>query len=315
MKPAETIELAQMDAHIKVRIKEIGGEAVLFDVPMREYTTFQTGGNAQAMYRARDLEGLRNMVTFLVGEGIAYFLIGRGSNLLVRDEGFDGVVIILNGSLASIEAITGVEPSVQAGAGLAVRTLVDFCTERGLAGVEFMAGIPGTLGGAVVMNAGSWGQEIGDIVREITVLTMGGTVERRDGNSLTYKYRGLDLSVGDIIVGAKLSLGLDDPGAIRGRVRSYLNRRKERFPLDMPSAGSVFKNPEGDSAGRLIEAAGLKETVIGGAMISPKHANFIVNTGTSSASDIVALMDLAKRKVKEMFNIQLVPEIKVVGKQ
>jgi len=315
MKPAETIELAQMDAHIKVRIKEIGGEAVLFDVPMREYTTFQTGGNAQAMYRARDLEGLRNMVTFLVGEGIAYFLIGRGSNLLVRDEGFDGVAIILDGSLASIEAITGVEPSVQAGAGLAVRTLVDFCTERGLAGVEFMAGIPGTLGGAVVMNAGSWGQEIGDIVREITVLTMGGTVERRDGNSLTYKYRGLDLSLGDIIVGAKLSLGLDDPGAIRGRVRSYLNRRKERFPLDMPSAGSVFKNPEGDSAGRLIEAAGLKETVIGGAMISPKHANFIVNTGTSSASDIVALMDLARRKVKEMFNIQLVPEIKVVGKQ
>lgn len=304
-----------MDAHIKATMREIGGESVLFDVPMSQYTTFQTGGNVQAMYRAGDLEGLRNMVTFLVGEGIAYFLLGRGSNLLVRDGGFDGVAIILNGSLASIEAIGGVEPAVRGGAGLAVRALVDFCTEKGLAGVEFMAGIPGTLGGAAVMNAGSWGREIGDIVREITVLTMGGIVERGDGKNLTFRYRGLDLSAGDIIVGAKLSLSFDEPAAIRRRVGSYLKRRKKQFPLDMPSAGSVFKNPEGDFAGRLIEAAGLKGTVIGGAMISPKHANFIVNRGNSSASDIVALMDLARIKVNEMFNIQLVPEIKVVGEE
>ncbi len=296
-------------------MNEIGGAGVLFDVPMSEYTTFRTGGEVQAMYRAGDLEGLRNMVAFLVEEGIAYFVVGRGSNLLVRDGGFDGVAIILNGSLASIEVTSGEEPGVRGGAGLAVHELVEFCTEKGLAGVEFMAGIPGTLGGALVMNAGSWGKEIGGVVSEMTVLTMGGSVESRDDVKLTFTYRGLDLSLGDIIVGAKLRLSFDKPAAIRGRVGSYLKRRKEQFPLDAPSAGSVFRNPEGDSAGRLIDAAGLKETVIGGAMISPKHANFIVTTGNSSASDIVALMDLARVKVREMFNIQLVPEIKVVGKE
>lgn len=178
-----------------------------------------------------------------------------------------------------------------------------------------MAGIPGTLGGAVAMNAGSWGKEIGEVISEVTVLTAGGIVETRDRLSLALTYRELDLPPGAIILNAKLGLRFDKPALIRKRVASYLKQRKERFPLDMPSAGSVFKNPEGGYAGRLIDAAGLKEKVIGGAMISPKHANFIVNTGKSSASDIVALMDLATFKVKEVFNIQLIPEIKVVGKE
>jgi len=304
-----------MDDHIKQRMREIGGEAILFDVPAREYTTFRTGGNVEAMYRAGNLQGLKHMVAFLADEGIPYLVMGSGSNLLVRDGGFDGVAIILDGSLASVEDCTVAEPSILAGAGLRVQKLVEYCAEKGLAGVEFMAGIPGTLGGAVAMNAGSWGKEIGEVISEVTVLTAGGIVETRDRLSLAFTYRELDLPPGAIILNAKLGLRFDKPALIRKRVASYLKQRKERFPLDMPSAGSVFKNPEGGYAGRLIDAAGLKEKVIGGAMISPKHANFIVNTGKSSASDIVALMDLATFKVKEVFNIQLIPEIKVVGKE
>jgi UDP-N-acetylmuramate dehydrogenase len=165
------------------------------------------------------------------------------------------------------------------------------------------------------MNAGSWGKEIGEVISEVAVLTAGGIVETRDRLSLAFTYRELDLPPGTIILNAKLGLRFDKPALIKKRVASYLKQRKERFPLDMPSAGSIFKNPEGGYAGRLIDAAGLKEKAIGGAMISPKHANFFVNTGKSSASDIVALMDLATVKVKEVFNIQLIPEIKVVGKE
>lgn len=304
-----------MDDHIKQRIREIGGEAILFDVPAREYTTFRTGGNVEAMYRAGNLQGLKHMVAFLADEGIPYLVMGSGSNLLVRDGGFDGVAIILDGSLASVEDCTVAEPSILVGAGLKVHRLVEYCAEKGLAGLEFMAGIPGTLGGAVAMNAGSWGKEIGEVISEVAVLTAGGIVETRDRLSLAFTYRELDLPPGDIILNAKLGLRFDKPAVIKKRIASYLKQRKERFPLDMPSAGSIFKNPEGGYAGRLIDAAGLKEKAIGGAMISPKHANFIVNTGKSSASDIVALMDLATVKVKEVFNIQLIPEIKVVGKE
>lgn len=304
-----------MDDHIKQRIREIGGEAILFDVPAREYTTFRTGGNVEAMYRAGNLQGLKHMVAFLADEGIPYLVMGSGSNLLVRDGGFDGVAIILNGSLASVEDCTVAEPSILAGAGLRLHKLVEYCAEKGFSGIEFMAGIPGTLGGAVAMNAGSWGKEIGEVISEVAVLTAGGIVETRDRLSLAFTYRELDLPPGTIILNAKLGLRFDKPALIKKRVASYLKQRKERFPLDMPSAGSIFKNPEGGYAGRLIDAAGLKEKAIGGAMISPKHANFIVNTGKSSASDIVALMDLATVKVKEVFNIQLIPEIKVVGKE
>ena len=304
-----------MDARITEAIKEIGGEAVSFDVPMSDYTTLKAGGCAEAVYRAGDLERLKRMIAFITQEKIPYLVMGKGSNLLVRDGGLNGVAVVLGGSLATIEHSSETGPSVKAGAGLSLRKLVDFCTEKGLSGVEFMAGIPGTLGGAVAMNAGSWGREISEVIGAITVLTMKGNLEVRDRQKLVFRYRELDLADGDIIVNATLNMGLDRPAAIRKRVASNLKRRKERFPLDMASAGSVFKNPEGDHAGRLIDAVGLKETVIGGAMISPKHANFIINTGTSSASDIVALMDLAAERVKERFNIQLVPELKVVGKK
>jgi len=303
-----------MDDHIKKRMREIGGEAILFDAPMSQHTTFRVGGNAEAIYRAGKLEELKEMITFLTAEGIPYLILGAGSNLLVKDGGLDGVAIILDGAFASIENTNIAEPSILAGAGLRLNRLVDYCTEKGLAGVEFMAGIPGTLGGGVAMNAGSWGEEIEGVIREITVLTRAGIAERRDRLMLTFRYRGLDLKAGEITLNARLNLRFDTPASIRKRVTSNIKKRRERFPLDMPSAGSIFKNPKDDYAGRLIDAAGLKGMRLGGAMISPKHANFIVNASKASASDILALMDLAMCKTRELFNVQLIPEIKVVGK-
>jgi UDP-N-acetylmuramate dehydrogenase len=304
-----------LDAQARERIRNIGGEAVSFDMPMSQYTTLGVGGNAEAVFKAETVEGLREMVGYLTGEGIDYLVVGRGSNLLVGDEGLKGVVILLNEGLASIEAHTAGEPWVKAGAGVALNTLVNFCTQRGLAGLEFLAGIPGSIGGAVAMNAGAWGKEIKDVITEITILTGEGAVLSMGRGELAFQYRELDLPQGSIILDGSLSLGRDRPTSIKNRVLSYGNDRKNRQPLDMKSAGSVFKNPEGDYAGRLIEAAGLKGRRVGGAMISPKHANFIVNTGGASASDIMALMGLAVDTVREMFGVTLIPEIRRVGKE
>jgi UDP-N-acetylmuramate dehydrogenase len=306
-------QCTDMDAHIKERIKAIGGEAVSFDVSMAQHTTLRVGGNAEVMYKAKNLRELKEMIAFFMGERVPYVVVGRGSNLLVTNGGFSGVVILLDGCFTSLESNTMGEPYVKAGAGLPLNTLVDFCLESGLAGVEFLAGIPGTLGGAVTMNAGSWGEEMKDIVGEVTFLTTEGLVEKKQRNDLKFGYRGLDYHPGYIILNARLNLRFYEPASIKKRVIENLKKRRERQPHDMPSAGSVFKNPEGDYAGRLIEAAGLKGRRVGGAIISQKHANFIVNTGNASASEVVKLMDLMADKVREKFNVELIPEIKVIG--
>jgi UDP-N-acetylmuramate dehydrogenase len=303
----------RMNAQTRERIRAIGGEAVSYDMPMSHYTTFGVGGNAEAVFRAMSLEGLQEMVGYLKRQEISYLVVGCGSNLLVGDEGFKGVVILLNGGLASIEAYTVEEPCVRAGAGIALNTVVNFCAERGLSGLEFLAGIPGTLGGGVAMNVGAWGKEIKDVITEIRVLTAEGAVQSISRGKLRFQYRGLDLPERDIILNVSLSLSLDQPSSVKQKVFSYMDDRKKRQPMDTRSAGSVFKNPEGDYAGRLIEAAGLKGKRIGGAMISTKHANFIVNTGGASAADILALMDLVKETVRQMFDVELIPEIRRVG--
>jgi len=303
-----------VDDKTRKRIGEIGGEAVGYDVPMSRYTTLGVGGNAEAVFKAETLEGLREMVGFLTGEGIDYLVVGRGSNLLVGDYGLDGVVIMLNQGLTSIEVQAGEEPWVKAGAGVALNTLVNFCAESGLSGLEFLAGIPGSLGGAVAMNAGAWGKEIKDVITEITILTGEGSVVSKGRGELAFRYRELDLPQGSIILDGSLGLRRDRPASAKKRMISYRNDRKNSQPIDVKSAGSVFRNPEGDYAGRLIEAAGLKGRRVGGAMISPKHANFIVNTGGASASDIEALMGLAVDTVRELFGVTLIPEIRRVGR-
>jgi len=302
-----------MDKGQKGELARIAGSGVRFDCPMSGYTTFRVGGEAEALYDAGDMEVLGRVLAYLDEEGIFYLPVGRGSNLLVMDEGLKGVVIRLCGALASIEREEEDDLVVRAGAGMALADLLVYCRSSGLEGLEFLAGIPGTVGGAIAMNAGAFGSEVGERIREIQVITRGGEIVTRDQPGLRFAYRGLELENGTVIVRACLGLERGRESTARARMADYLRRRKESQPLEYPSAGSVFKNPPGDFAARLIEQAGLKGARAGGAMISMKHANYIVNTGGATAGDILELLNLARTRVKEETGIELEPEVKVIG--
>ena len=301
-----------MDEIQRTELVEIAGKGVQFDCPMRRYTTFRVGGKVHALYFAPGLEDLKRMIGYLNGEGIHYIVVGKGSNLLVRDDGYQGVVIILREKLAAIERNND-ENTIQAGGGLTISELLEYCKTQGLGGLEFLAGIPGTVGGAVAMNAGAFGKEIGGMVREIQMVTRKGDLVTRDRSNISFAYRELSLDKGSVIFKVVFKLDNESPEIITRKVADYLRKRKEKQPLEYPSGGSVFKNPPNDYAGRLIEMAGLMGKKIGGAMISPKHANFIVNTGGARAEDILALIDLAREKVREKTGIELEPEIRVAG--
>jgi UDP-N-acetylmuramate dehydrogenase len=302
-----------MDEEQRKELAKIGGEAVLFDCPMSQYTTFRVGGNVEALFLAQELQLLKRMVSYLRDKNIPYLVVGKGSNLLVRDGGLKGVVVILKGGLATVEKNVKNDRIILAGGGLGIGELVSHCTRMGLGGLEFLAGIPGTVGGAAVMNAGAFGKDMGSMVKEIQILTDEGALVVKDRPQLKFSYRELAIPKGAMILGVRFELDKEDPESISQRVEDYVARRKAKQPLEYPSGGSVFKNPPNDYAGRLIEEAGLKGRRIGGAMISPKHANFIVNTSNARADDILALIDLVREKVKEGSGIELEPEIKVVG--
>lgn len=301
-----------MDEKEKTKMAGMGGKEIQFDCPMNRYTTFRVGGNVDAIYFARELNGLQRMVSYLSEENIPYLVVGNGSNLLVRDRGFKGVVIMLREKLAAIEKGQENDQIVLAGGGTSISELLNYCKLKGLEGLEFLAGIPGSVGGAVAMNASAWGEEIGSMVQEIHMVTPKEKLTLCDRSQLNFFYRGLSIPKGSVIIRVRFELNHENAEIVAHRMADYLARRKAKQPLEYPSGGSVFKNPPDDYAGRLIEKAGLKGESIGGAMISPKHANFIVNTGGARADDILALMDLARKRVKEKTGIELEPEIRVV---
>lgn len=267
----------------------------------------------EALCNVRDLGTLQRIVSFLVREKIPYLVVGHGSNLLVKDDGFNGVAIILRELLAKAEPNGKSERVVLAGGGLPISELLAYCKGVGLGGLEFLSGIPGTTGGAVAMNAGAWGCEVGSRVQEVQIVTSKGKIEALARSRLKFKYRALSIPRGAIIIRVRFELKQESPEAVIGKISAYLKKRKETQPTGYPSGGSIFKNPPQDYAGRLIEKIGLKGKRVGGAMISPKHANFIINTGGAKAADILALMDLAQKKVKDQMGIELEPEIKVIG--
>lgn len=301
-----------MDDRQKAAIMELGIKRILFDCPMDQFTTFRVGGPANAVCFPKEINQVQTLVKWLNKESLPYLLVGRGSNLLVNDEGLNYVVIILEGSLATIEK-TDQKERLLVGGGLSIVELLSHCSALGLAGVEFMAGIPGTVGGAVIMNAGAFGAAIGDRIQDIQIITSQGEWVTLDQAELQFSYRGLRLPQNAIVVKALIQLIQEDTVVIRERIRDYLSRRKASQPLEFPSGGSVFKNPPNHYAGKLIEQSGLKGKKIGGAAISAKHANFIVNTGDAKAADIVALMELAREKVKKDSGIDLESEIRIVG--
>jgi len=297
---------------------------------MARLTTFRVGGPAEALYEASDPLALAQVLRFLRAEGIPYLPVGRGSNLLVGDGGLPGVAILLKKELASLYGpVVSGGGLLWAGAGLPLSRLLVACGRKGWGGLEFLAGIPGSLGGAVVMNAGTGEESIGSQVRCVELVTPEGEVLRRERQALHFGYRSFELSLphgkaswgwsaspGALVVITRVALGLrpEAPSRVKARLASNLKRRKATQPLSYPSAGCVFKNPPGDFAGRLLEAAGLKGVAEGGALISPKHANFIVNTGNATAAQIMRLISLARDKVKQELGVELETEIRIAGR-
>jgi UDP-N-acetylmuramate dehydrogenase len=305
---------AVMDEKQRQHLAEISGEGIEYDCPMAPYTTFRVGGKAEVLCPIEIVDQLQAVMAFLYQDAIPYLVVGRGSNLLVKDGGIEGVVFILRGRLATIEKSLEGGSMFTAGGGLSISELLRYCQTQGLGGLEFLAGIPGTVGGAVAMNAGARGRDIGARVAGVQLVTSSADVVSIARDALHFSYRQSSIPPGAVIVKVELTFQEATPEEVGAKVAAFLKERQEKQPLEHPSAGSIFKNPPQGHAGRLIEKAGLKGKRIGGAMISPKHANWIVNTGGAQAEDILALMKLAQQKVKEQTGIDLDPEIKVVGK-
>lgn len=289
-----------------------------WDVAMAEFCTLRAGGPAEALLEAANLPELCRLISWLEAREIRWRVIGRGSNILVGSKGFAGVLITLGGEFRAIRRErTGPErpgiETVRAGAGCPAGKLVGWSVRNALTGLEFMAGIPGSIGGAVAMNAGAWGGEIGNLIEVVTFVDRQGQVHEVVRQELEFSYRRMrtlrsDLN-GAVVVEAVFALRKADSREILHRCRELVARRRAKQPTGVASAGSFFKNPPGDSAGRLIEAAGLKGLQRGSAMVSTKHANFIVNTGSATAAEITELMREVQDRVYRFSGIMLEPEV------
>lgn len=287
---------------------------VHFDVPMSGYTSWHIGGPADVMAFPADDGDLKDIMTFAESKGFPIYVIGAGTNILVRDAGVRGVVINM---LEGFKDITwhdaGDDVKVVAGAGLLIGELLSECKSRGLAGLEFACGIPGALGGAVVMNAGAYGGEIKDICDGVELVTKKGQRRFVPKDELGLGYRTSDLPKGSVITRVHLRFKKSDAAAVSANIESVAAKRRASARIAYPNAGSVFKNPEGMSAGRLIEEAGLKGEICGGAQVSSVHANYIVNLGSAKARDVLQLMAAMRDKVYRISGVLLEPEIKVFG--
>jgi UDP-N-acetylmuramate dehydrogenase len=285
--------------------------AILYDEPLRSHTTFRIGGNAKVLLIPSTLGDIRKIVSTCAKNMLPYYIMGNGSNLLVSDKGFAGAVIKLAGTLDSVE-INGRE--VICGAGAMVSSLYSTVSSAGLAGMEYFAGIPATAGGAVSMNMGSFGKNFSELIHEVYVLGPDGIEKSFRKNEIEFGYRKSSLSDrGYIVTGMKLGMDLLGPEEIRSRFAELLSRKLSSQPLDMPSAGCVFRNPPGIAAGYLIDNAGLKGLKVGGAAVSKKHANYIVNEGGARAEDVIRLIDEIKNRVLRHSGTLLEPEIKFLG--
>ncbi len=287
------------------------GAAVSVNEPMSRHTTFGVGGPAELFVCVSDTGQLAGVLSILAGARVPVFVFGRGSNLLVRDKGIKGAVIRLSGDLEAI-SIEGSRVSCGAGAGLP--KLINRCCGMGLSGLEDLAGIPSTVGGAVAMNAGSFGSSIGDRVSNVAAVSYDGTEHSFDRLKCGFGYRSsVFLHNKMIICRVQLDLEKADPQKIKAKMDRVLSQKAAAHPLKEASAGCVFKNPEGQSAGELIEKAGLKGLSAGGARVSELHANYIVNSKGATAADVICLMEMVQKTVEEKFSVRLEPEIRVVG--
>ena len=294
-------------------LKCLGADAVLLDVPMSAHCTVRAGGEAAALCKPRSTQALLSLLRFLREEGVPFFVLGKGANLLVGDKGYDGVALSLADMPAEEEAhLLEDGGALTLSAGQSISRLLALALSKGLVGAEFLSGVPGTLGGACAMNAGTKEGECMSLVSAVELATPEGAgwVEAAQ---LPYGYRYTQLPSGSVVLKLRFALPKGDVALSKEKMREDLERRKHTQPLEWPSFGSVFKNPKGAHAGQLIESAGLKGARCGGAQISTRHANWIVNLGTATARDIVRLMAMATLRVEAQHGIWLEPEVQRVG--
>ena len=297
-------------ATLKERLEQQIKGRIVYGEPLDKYTSFGIGGPADIMVFPEGEADVRAALRLCREEGVPYLVLGGGSNLLVRDGGFRGVVLHLEGIFTQLN-VAG--RRVSAGAGVRLSRLVAFCSKLALSGVECLAGVPGSVGGAVRGNSGAFGGCIADHVVAVRLLTREGDEHVFSRDRLQFSYRRSSLPEGCVLLEAAFDLEQGDAGEIRRRISANLIQRNRGQPVEWRSAGSVFKNPPGEYAGRLVEKAGLKGVRVGGACISPKHGNFIINLGGATATDVLALIDLMQRQVREKMQVELELEVRVVG--
>ncbi|MBI5098102.1 MAG: UDP-N-acetylmuramate dehydrogenase [Nitrospirae bacterium] len=289
---------------------------VKYNEPMSAHTSLRIGGPADMMVFPEDPVSLKNVLLAAKRERIPVFVFGGGTNLLVGDGGIEGIV-------TSLKAFNNIEFTretndkyavLYAGAGVALAGLINFAQKNGCAGIEALVGIPGYFGGAVYMNAGSFGVEIKDVLVSVALMNMNGEITILKKDELNFSYRSSNLPEYSIILSANIALNRDNPDDISKRIKEFLQKKRDTQPLGEPSAGCVFKNPEGDGAGRLIDAAGCKGMRIGDVEVSMKHANYFINKDKATCRDFIELMEKVMLRVKEHSGTILEPEIKIVGK-
>lgn len=309
--------------------KEIFKGEIKFDSPMSAYTSLRIGGPVEIMVFPEDPISLKYVLITANMEKIPVFVFGAGTNLLVKDTGVNGIAISLR-AFKRIEFIKDMEriaphifqkdnPETTTFAGLFVESgallssLINFSKKNGCSGIEALIGIPGTVGGAIYMNAGSFGTEIKDVIVSVALMNMDGKIEILEKDRLKFSYRSLNIPDNNIILSANVVLKKDSPENVTARISEFLKKKKNSQPIGQLSAGCVFKNPDGDSAGRLIEAAGCKGMRIGDIEVNTMHANYFVNRGKGTCKDFIELMEAVKTKVEKYSGVILEPEIKIIG--
>ena len=307
-----------LSSSVKIRLGTVVESPVLWHAPLSAWTTFRIGGPAEALVTVNRTEELQSVISLCNENEIDCKVLGRGSNMLVSDEGFSGIIIILGDGFKSVsrgQSLDNGNIVVEAGAAIGLSRIGDWAAEQGLSGLEFAAGIPGTMGGALAMNAGAWGSEIGDLVHQVT-LVGDNDIKRVVGRDLTFSYRcwdDINKALADYVVTVvDLQLAVAETITVQEKMREFRRQRWERQPVGMANGGSFFKNPAGKSAGRLIEASNLKGLRVGDAEVSEKHANFFVNRGNATAGDMMELMRKVQNRVKSDSGIILEREVQLL---
>jgi UDP-N-acetylmuramate dehydrogenase len=284
------------DSKFKIKLQE----------PLKNHTTFKVGGSARYFAEPKDIKALKLLLNYTKRYDIPVLIIGAGSNILVSDKGLDALVLRLSSPFFKKISFQG--NHIKVGSGAMLSQIISSAQRRGLSGLEFLTGIPGTVGGALAMNAGIEKASIWNLVEEVTVMDYNNRIKNLSKEDIKFGYRKSSLSK-FIILNAHLRLIAKEKREIINRIKRHINYRLKTQDISKPCAGCIFKNPKGVSAGRLIDLCGLKGVKIGGAYISRRHGNFILNLGTATLADVLGLMDLAKKRVKKKFNINLEPEI------